>query len=203
MGLSLRGLIRDTHLYLGLAASPFVVLYAASTLVLNHPGWAGGPGAPTKREVPVRLVGAETASSLDLGREVLRQAGVSGEIMSVQRRPEQNRLVVPVQRPGEKITVTVDLATGQAVIERTRTGFWSRLTFLHKMPGPHVVDLRGNWLPIALWRWLADASVCAVLLLAASGLYLWTGLRAERRTGLIALIAGAAVFGLLVAGIAL
>lgn len=199
---SARRLLRDLHLYVGLAAAPFVVLYAVSTMNLNHPGWAWG----AEREAPSTSVAVRLppgADSLTLGREALRQAGVSGEIMFVRRIPEEQRLEIPVQRPGEKITLQVDLAAGRAVVERQRTSFWSRLVFWHKMPGPHVVDLRGNWGLVALWRWMADASALSILFLAATGAYLWLGLKAERRTGWISLAGGLVVLAALVIGIVL
>ena len=64
--------------------------------------------------------------------------------------------------------------------------------FLHKAPGPHLADIRANWLPLLAWRGLADAIVYLMLFLTASGVYLWTALRSERRVGLIMLAAGAA-----------
>ena len=71
---------------------------------------------------------------------------------------------------------------------------------LHKMPGQHLANLRGNWVYMRLWRWLADATVYLVLFLSISGIYLWAVLRAERRIGLMLLAAGAcSFFGLLYA----
>jgi hypothetical protein len=97
----------------------------------------------------------------------------------------------------------VDLAAGRAVVEREPPSLAASLVYFHKMPGPHVVALRGNSLPVALWRWIADAAVCAILFLAATGLYLWLALRAERRIGLVCLAAGAAAFVLLIGGLVL
>lgn len=204
MGRSLRAWLRDLHLYVGLAASPFVLVYAISTIALNHPrGLVPAETAPTVRTTAVSLPDAEDADSLALGREVLRQTGVVGEIMFVRRETEERRLEIPVQHAGETTTIKVDLAAGRAVIERRPASLIASLIHFHKMPGPHVVAMRGNSLPIALWRWVADAAVCAILFLAATGLYLWLALRAERRLGLACLGAGAAVFGLLVVGLAL
>ena len=60
--------------------------------------------------------------------------------------------------------------------------------------------IRGNWVYMRVWRWLADAAVYLVLFLSLSGIYLWAVLRAERRTGLALIAAGAfSVFGLVYA----
>ncbi len=72
------------------------------------------------------------------------------------------------------------------------------MVFLHKMPGPHNVSIRGNSLYLQVWRVLTDATVYAILFLTLSGVYLWVVLRAERRVGLLFLGAGAASLGSLV-----
>lgn len=196
--------MRDLHLYIGLAASPFVLLYAVSTIALNHPTWlAERVSEPEVRTAAVLLRDPEDADSLALGREVLRQTGVVGEIMFVRREREERLLEIPVQLAGQKTTIKVDLATGQAVIERQQSSLITSLTYFHKMPGPHVVAMRGNSLPVALWRWIADAAVCAILFLAATGVYLWTALRAERALGVVCVGGGVAVFALLVLGMVL
>ena len=89
---ALRTWMRDLHLYIGLAASPFVLLYAVSTIALNHPTWLAEPvSEPEVRTAAVLLQDPEDADSLALGREVLRQTGVVGEIMFVRREPEERR----------------------------------------------------------------------------------------------------------------
>lgn len=199
---SVRGWVRSLHLYLGMAAAPFLLIYAVSTLLLNHPDWLAAPDPrPAVRTVKVSLSGGTSADSLALGREVLRQTGVRGEIMFVERKPALHRLKVPVQQAGRKTSIEVNLSTGTAVVRQDHDSLLQSLVFHHKMPGPHVVAMRGNSAPVALWRWLADATVCAAIFLAASGTYLWLALRAERRLGTVSLVAGAAVFMALVVGI--
>jgi hypothetical protein len=51
-----------------------------------------------------------------------------------------------------------------------------------------------NWFYMKAWRWLADATVCLILFISVSGIYLWYVLRAERSVGLILLFAGALSF---------
>ena len=48
------------------------------------------------------------------------------------------------------------------------------------------------------WRVLADATVYLFLFITLSGIYLWVALRAERRVGLVLILAGAGTFGGLV-----
>jgi hypothetical protein len=76
------------------------------------------------------------------------------------------------------------------------------LVYLHKMPGPHNADVRGNSGLIRAWFVLADTTAYVLLFITLSGIYLWAALRAERRIGLLLLIAGAATFAGLVYAIA-
>ena len=68
------------------------------------------------------------------------------------------------------------------------------LSYLHKMPGPHNVSIRGNSVGIMAWKLLADATIYLLLFISVSGVYLWWAIRAERLIGLTLAAAGAATF---------
>ena len=107
---------------------------------------------------------------------------------------------MPVTVPGRETTVDLNVATGTATITEKQTGLADAMVYLHKMPGPHNVNIRGNSAHITAWRWLADATVWLTLFLSVSGVYLWAVLRAERRIGLGLIAAGAfSFFGLVYA----
>ena len=88
----------------------------------------------------------------------------------------------------------VDLASGVTELEQRETGIWDAMVYLHKMPGPHNVSVRGNWIMTRIWGWLADWTVYLLLFVTASGVYLWTVLKAERKAGLIFLGTGVLSF---------
>lgn len=201
MKLLLRSWTRTAHLYVGLAVSPFVIVYAVSTVALNHPELLGRGASPATQIAHVRVPASD--DNLTFARDVLRQVGVTGEVKFVRRDVKAGEVEIPVQHAGARSTVTVDLATGRTIIDREEPRLVESLVFFHKMPGPHVVALRGNSTAVALWRWIADTSVLAIIFLAASGLYLWTALRAERTIGLVSLAAGAVVFAALLVGLVL
>ena len=192
---------RDTHLYAGLFVSPCVVLFALSVFVLVHPP---GPALPAPASSPYRSVpdlqfspGVENLSGrvrVDAVRSLLDQAGVHGEIGPIRYLPKEHRLSIPVSVPGRESTFSLNLDTRIATISDRETGIWDALILLHKLPGPHLADIRMNWLPMQVWRWLADGTVYLVLLISASGIYLWTVLRSERRVGIALLIAGGLTF---------
>jgi hypothetical protein len=195
---------RDLHLYVGLFVSPFVLVYAVSAIQLNHTlmPW-GGRAAPTAPARTVRIVVRDTENSLEVASQVRQQIGVPGEIGYVSRKPGSQQVRFPIETPGRATSVRVDLAAGLATIEQKETGVWDGMIYLHKMPGPHNANIRGNWLFTRLWGWLADGTVYMLLFLSATGIYLWTALKADRRMGLIFLGAGALTFlGVLIAIVA-
>lgn len=193
---------RDLHLYLGLYLCPFVLVFAISTILLNH---AWKPGAVTPRRsvfkelvVPAELERAQGMDRVREARKILAQVGVSGEIDFIRAIPRENLIVIPVMKPGEETTIRLNVLSREAVVEVRETGIGEALVYLHRSPGPHNVNVRGNWGYMRAWRWLADATVYLVLFLSVSGVYLWIFLPAERRLGIILTTAGCVSVGLLV-----
>jgi hypothetical protein len=182
------------HLYGGLFVSPFVLVFAISAIRLNHTRHSGGapPEPKLRRQENIEI--RTDLESLPLAKQIMAQVGVSGEIEFFRHQPQEKRLVIPVMRPRQRMRITVDVESRTAQIEQWRTSFWEALLYLHKSPGPHLAGFRGNWFMTRIWCRLADATACLLLLVSASGIYLWALLRAERRTGLIVLGAGGLSF---------
>ncbi|MBI2947876.1 MAG: PepSY-associated TM helix domain-containing protein [Verrucomicrobia bacterium] len=188
--------IRDLHLYAGLFISPFILVFAVSTILLNHAWKPWTRTAVEKTSAPVEIpAGLKSgAEGVPAAKQILRQVNVSGEIGFVRHQPQNNRLIIPVFKPGQRITISVDLTTRTAAIERTRTDLWSTLIYLHRTPGPHNAQAPRNWGFTQAWGWLADATIYLLLFLSASGVYLWALLKAERKTGLILIGTGVLSF---------
>lgn len=196
---------RDLHLYAGLFLSPFVLVFAVSVFYLVHPSTGRLTGEPSKRVVTdlavstelERLTGPEQVAAL---RPVLSGLGVTGEVNFIRKIAKEHRLIVPVLVPGRETTVDFNLEGRTAAVSVRETGLPDALVHLHKMPGPHNVNMRGNSAYMQVWRWLADVASYGLLFLTLSGIYLWIALRAERRVGLTLLSLGAlSFFGLIYA----
>lgn len=186
--------MRDVHLLGGLFLGPLAIVFALSAILLNHPSPAPD-GAGAKRSEAVRVpAGIERLEGMErvrAARQILDQLGLSGEIGFVGLNGRARTLTIPVTRPGWEFTVRVDLERGQATVETRRRGLADRLHWLHKLPGPHLANIRGNWILTRLWRWFADATVYLLLAISATGVYLWALARAERKAGLALAGAGA------------
>ncbi len=191
--------VRDLHLYLGLFISPLVLVFAVSVFFLVHawvPGSTAAAVTRTAGDLPIRpgveaLTGREQAAAL---RGVLDRLGVRGEVGMVRRIAKEHRLVIVVTIPGREASVDLNLETRSATVSERTPGIGSAVIYLHKMPGQHLANLRGNWVYLRIWRWLADGTVYAVLFLTLSGVYLWAVLRAERRIGIALIAAGGVSF---------
>lgn len=187
---------RDLHLYIGLGLSPLVLLFAISVILLDHPSIPLGGSKVLRRsdatvQIPENLEHVEGMARAQVLQQIMRQVGVVGEIGNINYNPRQRRMVAPIFRPGSEITLDVDLSTHIASVEERKTGLWAALIYLHKSPGPHNANIRGNWFYTRSWRWLADASAYLLFFISMSGVYLWWVIKAERKTGLLLLGGGA------------
>ncbi|MBI4889260.1 MAG: PepSY-associated TM helix domain-containing protein [Acidobacteria bacterium] len=196
----LYAITRDLHLYLGLFLAPFVLVFSVSVFFLVHAWTPGAKGGAERHwtvenvQLPAALDTLAGRARVDALRGVLAQAGVTGEVGFVGHNVKAQRLTIPVMAPGRETVVKIDLAARRAEITERQTGVWDALVALHKAPGPHLVEIRRNWLPMRVWSWFADGTVYLLLFLSLSGIYLWAVLRAERRIGLVLLGAGLMTF---------
>jgi hypothetical protein len=200
---------RDLHLYIGLFLSPFVLVFSASVFYLVHgaaqrPAPAPSDSSRTVNNVAVLagLAGMQGRARVDALRAMLDQVGVSGEIDFVRHLPGEHRVIVPVRLPNRDTVVSLDYEQRTATITSREHSIGDALVYLHKMPGPHNVDVRGNSPLMRWWKVLADATAYLTLFITISGIYLWIALKAERRVGLALVLAGAITFWGLVYAIA-
>jgi hypothetical protein len=107
---------------------------------------------------------------------------------------KERRLVFPVAKPGFEATVDVNIDARTAVVTTRVPPWWEALAYLHKSPGPHNVNIRGNWFWTRAWSWMADATIYLTLFITISGIYLWFAIKAERKVGAALLAAGAVSF---------
>jgi hypothetical protein len=193
--------IRDLHLYIGLFLSPFVLVFSVSVFYLVHgpaarpsPDQAASSRTVNDLVVPPGLADLQGRVRVDALRPVLAQAGVSGEIDFVRHLPAERRLIVPVRTPNRDTVVSLDYEQRTATVTSREHSIGDALVYLHKAPGPHNVDVRGNSPSMRRWRILADATAYLTLFITVSGVYLWVALKAERRVGLALVLSGAITF---------
>lgn len=196
--MNLQKLVRKIHIYVGLSLFLPILLFAASGLMLNHRWqiwdyWA--ERKESRREIAVQVPAA--ASDLDKARRVLSQIGVDGEINLLLYHADTDTLEIKTTRPGMMATIEVCAASGQGRADIVELNAWSLLPAMHVLSGLHSnIAQKKNWFWTQYWSLVMDLTAGALLLLLASGFYLWLKITSERRLGLLCLEVGAAVFAL-------
>ena len=188
--------IRDLHLYFGLFLSPFLLVFALSTIVLNH---RLEPDPEISRSTS-SVEFDRDAEPQEQARQVIAQLGMKGEVSGARHRAAENVLLFRVSKPGEETRVRVDLGSQEAAVERRQGGLWDAMIYLHITPGAHRSQTRINWIYSKIWSRLTDTIVYLFLFLTFSGIYMWAVLKAERKVGLVFLGLGAVSLVLVLVG---
>jgi hypothetical protein len=188
--------IKDLHFYIGLFISPFIVIFALSALVVNHnftdwqdnwQDWFFSVNDDVDQTAEFTIP-ANDKSEIDYAKDILNQINISGEIAGVFG--DSVQMYIPVTKPGHRISIRADIISGVAYIHEEETNLWKRLVWLHKMPGPHNANIRGNWIFTKIWALSVDLFVVFLLFSSITGITLWYYFKNERAIGLIALLIG-------------
>ena len=185
--------VRTLHMYIGLLISPFILIFAVSVIVFNHPGFFN-KFAPVKElsTIKTRLDSIPFRSTdLLTAQAIIQKLSIKGEIDFI--RKNDSTLFFPVRTPGIINHFSINTRNGIVSVTRSDEGAFRGTTYLHMMPGPHNAAMRGNSGFIKIWRYIADSIVYSILFLTLSGVFLWYFLQSERKAGIYA-----AGFGLLV-----
>ena len=197
---------RDIHLYVGLFASPYVIVFALSTILLNH-NWNTVDNAEIKEwESQVEL--KEGLEPRQLGFDIAEQLGLQGEVGQARKIPAARAQLFPgqevfqtgVNKLGQNTRIEVDPETGLTRIRQTTTGAMRAIIEMHMRPGPHSPRSLMSWIFSKIWAAMSDAVVYLLLFLSISGIYLWFVLKAERKIGWIMTLAGLGSFAFIIAG---
>jgi uncharacterized protein len=172
---------RTVHLYLTLFGLVLILFFAITGFMLNHENWFL-PSEPRTRTangtLPTECV--QSADRFDVSEALRREFQVAGVVNSF--RPDEDTIEVEFVRPGERTLASVKRENGETTVTFETSGIAGLMTDLHKGKS-------------AGWGWaLVIDSVCVLLLLiSATGLVLWTSLRARGKWGAITVLLGTGV----------
>jgi hypothetical protein len=183
--------IRRTHLYLALFLGPWILMYSASTLVMNHRAWFRGDPAPPPQW---KVISEDTyrgdfppdAKREQMARQILDSLGMEGLHQTALR---DGRLIINRLQPVHPMRLTYSVADKKLTVERQ---VWESAAFLERMhrrrgfQSPYVLE--------DVWAFSVDLFIAAVLFWALSGLWLWWELRATRTLGAWVALAGGVLF---------
>jgi hypothetical protein len=190
-----RQAVRRTHMYLALFLFPWVLMYALSTLVMNHralfvDAYGEGPiPFVEERRLVYEGVFPENADLKTISTEILMSLGFDGA-HGVSRRKDgtiainRNDLITPRR-------LTYSPADRTLLIERMQGRPNAFLERFHRRRGyatGYALD--------TVWAGSVDLFIIAMVFWVASGLWMWWEMKVTRRLGLTALAGGVGVFAL-------
>jgi hypothetical protein len=188
--------IRRSHMYLALFLTPWMVMYALSTLLMNHRPLVerlfGGNQAHYEKEKELNYQGsfAPSAGPKEVARQILKSLDMEGAFSVRQLKGQSpQQLVILRNQPISPRRITYTPDTGKLVIEREayRTpGFLERM---HRRSGYQA----GFWKENA-WAFSVDLVILAMVFWVASGIWMWWELRLTRYWGFRCGIIGATLF---------
>lgn len=187
--------LRTVHLLLASLSLPFLLMYGVSAVQMSHGAWF--TLTPAVRESVLSLP-PDLADARVVGREATARANdVRGELASVVIGDEMTlRLVLP----GTVHELRYRRQTGETRVTTSVSGAMGMLNRLH-----HAAGLWHEPRPLQLWGGAVAVVSVALLLLGASGIWMWFVRRSERRLGVVLLamnltIAGALLVAMRLAG---
>lgn len=187
-------LLRRTHLYLALFLSPWILMYAASTVVMNHRvlfrSLYGGP-PPTfvmEREQLYDAVFPEGSGPEQMAAQILASLGLEGTF-NANKRTRDGAVVINRMDPITPRRITYQPADKKLTLERVPWDTRGYLERMHRRRG-YQYDR-----PLEdTWAVSVDFFIAAVILWVGSGIWMWWEMKAARRWGVVACAVGIALF---------
>jgi hypothetical protein len=181
-------------MYLGLFLVPWMLMYAASTLVMNHREFVLSlyatktPAMVVERELDFSRSFPPGATREEIGALILHDLGLEGA-HRVSGGKEGRPLVIDRLHAISPRRITWDAGSGKLVLEKQA---FRSLTFLERMH-----RRRGYEQPYAVddtWGFSVDVATLAMVFWSLSGLWLWWELRGTRFLGALCAGAGLTLF---------
>jgi hypothetical protein len=170
--------IRNVHLLLASFSLPFLIMYGVSAVQMSHSAWFQMKPAVHERELPLAATQTDARA---IARAVMeRDRGVKGEVANIQ--PNAAGVALRIVVPGTVHEVRYDRASGTARVKTSVAGVMGMLNRLH-----HSAGFWHEPASMKLWAAAVALVSAALLLLGATGIYMWFTRRPERRIGLVLL----------------
>ena len=189
--------IRRTHMYLALFLVPWVLMYALSTMALNHHhfvrGLYGGERPPFKkeRELDYDRTFPADATPQTMARQILSDLDLDGR-HQVRGKADHGPLTILRQDPVTPLRLVYAPAEKRVVIARQEPRIPDVLARLHVRQG-----YQSDYALDDTWAFSVDLVIAAMIFWVGSGLWLWWELKVTRRWGAVSIGGGVGLFALL------
>jgi len=184
-------LLRQTHMYLALLLTPWVLLYALSTLAMTHrsafhPDFYSTPWEKVSDQVLTAQFSADATPDF-MGEEILKTLDLEGNFRAVLSK-DKKTLTVIRNDPVSPRQITYTPADGHLLIEKQNFAVQPFLERMHRRRG------FGSFAADNAWAASVDFVVVAMIFWVLSGLWMWWELKITRSTGLVVTLSGVALF---------
>lgn len=168
------------HLCTALFCATYLVMYGVSGVQMAHRTWfrIDDEVTETRIALPPGLPGARAAA-----RELMLRHAIDGELTSVLDTP--SGVSFRIRRPGTIFQVRYQPAGGEAFVVVRRGGIARVFNALHGTAG-----MWHGFAPLDVWAAILGLTSLALLLVGATGFYLWLRNPKERLVGAILLAGG-------------
>lgn len=191
-------LIRRSHMYLALFLTPWMLMYALSTIAMQHRSWFAGEGEPLEYSVnSTTTYDGDFAPDVDvdqMAEQLLAHMRMDGLFRA--RRLDDGKLEVVRFNPLQNQRLTLNPADKNLVVETASMRPARALENLHRARG-----FQTGMAVRTAWAVVVDAVIVAIVFWCFSGLWLWWQLKTTRRIGAICALSGLGVFALFLARI--
>lgn len=177
-------LMRNTHLILGLVFALALGVFLLSSVRLAHRSWFSSSPTLTEAAYPVDPDQAGTPRAL--GRQLMAEHGLRGEIVRVQR-ANDGVFGFVIRRIGTNYQVQYRVGADEAQVRTNRLAFIGMLMGMHFSYGFWHEDAMIN-----VWGAVLLLTSIALFAMGVTGIYLWFETHEERVVGTVLLAGGLA-----------
>lgn len=178
---SLLAYSRIIHVYVSMALLTLMIFFSVTGITLNHPEWFTNDNADvTDAEfiVPEKLL--RIKSEGELLNFLIKGKRLNGNRISIER--DDSELFITDKGPGTYLSLSIDIASGEAYQEATDYGYWALLNDLHKGRNSGV-----------FWRFLIDLSAALMIIFSITGFILALVQRRINRTMAVSIMSSLSV----------
>jgi hypothetical protein len=181
-------------MYLALFLTPWIAMYALSTIAMNHRAEEGAPPPfSSERTLPFEGVLPGEATPKARAAMLLTHLDMVGAYTASERKAD-GALVIHRHDPMAVRRITYTPSDQRILVERQEYRTSAFLERLHRRRGyQHDFALED------FWAFCVDAVIVSLVFWVVSGLWMWWEMKATHKLGALSLAAGAAIFAFFLA----
>ena len=179
-------------MYAGLFLVPWVLIYAVSTVVMNHsPHFSASPEAPVFETISVQTYDGSFAggtTTQQIATQLLAHLGMPGK-RRVRRNGRTGVVTIDRDTPLGLRRITYDPSARELTVEEGRYTVRTFMAQIHRRRGYESDSLKED-----AYGFFVDAFVVTMLFWVFSGVWMWWQLRVTRKLGWVSIVSGVALY---------